>query len=718
MPSPFPRWMLLCSAVLIPTCLLAEPVRSFQAMRCDEAPVIDGKLDEEAWGRAPVIDGLTAVQPVPGEPLSERTELRILFDDKSLYLGLRCYDGNPAGISGRGRERDGTVLSGDYVSIFFDTFGDRRNGYAFAVSPDEGRWDALVSNHFTANTDWDGIWNVRCTTNAKGWIAEIAIPFKTLSYDYKLDTWGFNFSRNIARKGELGIWNAARPESRVYYAGNAGLLAGLKDLPRNLGFEVSPYVLGRYDNNERGSNSLTGDVGLDVRWRIGTGLNATLSLNTDFAETEVDQRKINFGRFPLFFPEKRKFFLEDSGIYRFADLNQGLVIPYYTRRIGLSSSGEPVPIIGAGKISGRAGVYELGATAAVIDENAGVDPKALFAGRLTRPLFGDSTAGIIATAGDPRSNGDNYVAGVDFRFQTIKWQDQQTLIANLFYLTSQTDPVDSKSFSGHAFGMGLSYPGDTISASFKAAEISGGFDPALGFIRRGDVRTASSFVSYLLRPEEPTWWQSYSVSLSNSIYTDLDNHLESFSNALYPLNLRFPSNDELSFGILDLMDQPDYDFYMPNDVLVPAGRYDMTNYDFSFTFSDKRPISGSIGTTWGDYYGGDYYSLYSSIWWLPVPLLACGVDYSYSNFNMPDGDISSHVVSLWLTLRFTPRMRWANLIQYDTISESVGLNSRFSWEYRDGRRFDLVFSQLYWDDSAGSQTELELIAKLGMQIRF
>ena len=403
------RWVLLiCSLILSPS-VLAEAVRSARAMRCEQPPVIDGRLNEEAWDRAPVIDGLTAVRPTTDRPLSERTEVRILFDDEALYVGFRCDDRNPAGISGRGRERDGSVLSGDYVSFFIDTFGDRRNGYAFAVSPDEGRWDALISNHFTANTNWDGIWAVKCTTDAKGWIAEIAIPLKTLSYDSKLEIWGFNFSRNIARKGEMGMWNAARPESQVYYAGNAGRITGLEGLPRNLGFELQPYALSRYNYESGNSKSLTGDVGLDVRWRVGTGLNATLSLNTDFAETEVDQRRINFGRFPLFYPEKRKFFLEDSGIYQFADLNQGLVIPYYTRRIGLSRTGEPVPILGAGKISGRAGVYELGVTAAMVDEHAGVDSKPLFAGRLTRPLFGDSTMGVIATAGDPRSNGDNYV---------------------------------------------------------------------------------------------------------------------------------------------------------------------------------------------------------------------------------------------------------------------------------------------------------------------
>ena len=345
--------------------------------------------------------------------MSESTEVRILYDQTTLYIGVRCSDRNPDGIIARGRERDGSVLVGDHVAFFFDTFHDRRNGYVFAVSPDEGRWDALVSNHFAANTDWDGIWDVRCRKDAGGWTAEIVIPFKTLAYEPKGEVWGFNFSRNIARKGESGRWTSPRPETKLHYAGNAGTLTGLQGLPVNLGVEVSPYVLARSRDESGKDASLGGDAGLDVRWRINPGLTATLSLNTDFADTEVDQRQINFTRFPLFFPEKRDFFLEDSGIYRFADLNQRLLIPYFTRRIGLSGTG------------------------------------------------------------------------------------------------------------------------DRIKIELQAAEISAGFDPALGFIRRSDVRYYASNSQYLIRPASPTWYQWFSFIYANQIYTDLDNDLQTRSHSFY-----------------------------------------------------------------------------------------------------------------------------------------------------------------------------------------
>ena len=692
---------------------------SLDAPLTDAAPKLDGVPDEAIWQRAASASGLIQVEPEPGKAMTEDTEVKILHDQKALYIAVRCRDRDPRGIRARGRERDGSVLSGDHVALFFDTFHDRRNGYVFAISPDEGRWDALVSNHFTANTDWDGLWDVRCQTNAEGWTAEIAIPFTTIAYDPAKSTWGFNFSRGIARKGESGRWTSPRPETKVHYAGNAGTLTGLEHLPQNLGIEFSPYALARYRDSKGGDSSVTGDVGMDLRWRINPGLTATLSANTDFAETEVDQRQINFTRFPLFFPEKRDFFLEDSGIYRFGDLNEELLIPYFTRRVGLSANGERVPILGAAKLSGRAGGYELGATTAYLDEAFGVESKPVFAGRLTREVFGQSTVGFIATAGDPRSNGDNSVLGFDFRYQTSEWLGDETLVANLFCLNSQTDPVLLPDFGGHAYGIGLSWPGDRINIAIQAAEISAGFDPALGFIRRNDVRYYSSDWRYLIRPAATTWYQWFGFIYANQIYEDLDNELQTRSHSFYPLVVRLASNDEISLGITDTLDRTEYPFTLPGGVSVPAGSYDMLTYEAKWKLAESRSLSGDFGTRGGGFYGGDWNSLFANLWWIPGSLAAYGLSYDYNSFDLPGGEIDSHLYSLWLVLRFTPRVRWSNLVQYDTISDTIGFNSRFSWEYQPGKTFNAVLSQLYWDGATGfERLDTELVAKLGLQLQF
>lgn len=651
--------------------------------------------------------------------MSEETEVRILHDDRAIYLGIHCFDREPSKITARGRERDGSVLSGDHVAFFFDTFLDQRNGYAFAVSPDEGRWDALVSNHFTANTDWDGIWDVKCRIVETGWTAEVMIPFKTLGYDPDGTIWGFNFSRGIARKGENGQWAFPRPENKVHYAGTAGELRGFGELPKNLGLEFSPYVLGRQRDTKGFGSSLSGDIGFDLRWRITPSMTATLSINTDFAETEVDQRQINFTRFPLFFPEKRRFFLEDSSIYRFADLNEDLLIPYFTRQVGLSANGQPVPILAAGKLAGRAGNYELGVTTAHLDGAFGVEEKTVFAARVNRRLNEHSSLGFIATHGDPQSNGDNSVVGFDYRFQTTRWLGDETLVANLFYLASETDPVGAPDFGGHAFGMGLTWPGDKFNVSIQAAEISEGFNPSMGFLRRSDIRYLGSNWRYLMRPAEPSWWQWFAFIYGNQFYTDLDNSLETRSHSFYPLLVRFANNDELSFGITDTLDRTDFAFTLPGGVVVPPGSYDMLTYELKYKLSEIRSFSGEAGFRWGDYYGGDWRSAFANLWWIPGSLTALGLSYDYNHFDLPGGTIDSHLVSLWLVLRFTPRLRWSNLVQYDTISDTIGLNSRLSWEYRPGQTFNAVLSQLYWDGPTGFQRlDSELIAKMGFNFRF
>ena len=711
------RVIAILLSLTLPLCGKVE--KSIATAPVATPPVLDGRLDDAIWQKAPVISDLTDYEPMPGVPTSERTELRIVYDPTAIYIAVRCYDKNPKGIQARGRERDGSVRIGDHVAIFFDTFHDKRNGYVFAVSPDEGRWDALVSNQFTVNTDWNGIWDVRCQTDALGWTAEIVIPFKTLSYDPKGETWGFNFSRSIGRKGETGRWASPQPESKIHFAADAGTLTGLHGLPVNLGLEVTPYVLGRYRKEKGSDTDLTADAGLDVRWRINPGLTATLSLNTDFAETEVDRRQINFSRFPLFFPEKRDFFLEDSGIYRFADLNENLLIPYFTRRIGLSESGEQVPILGAAKLAGRAGLYEVGMTSAYLDSTDGVESKPVFAGRVSREVFGDSTVGVIATMGDPRSNGDNAMAGFDFRYQTSKWLGDQTLVANVFYLDSQTDPVDAPDFNGHAYGVGLKWPGDRIAVDLQAAEISAGFDPALGFIRRKDIRFYSSKWRYLVRPENQTWYQWIAFIYANQIYTNLNNELQTRSHSFYPLVIHLAGNDEISFGVTDTFDRPGYDFTLPGDVTVPAGDYDMRSCELKWTMAERRAVSGDIGVRGGEYYGGDWRSAFADLSWIPCSLTAFGLGYEYNHFDLPGGIIDSHLMSLYMVLRFTPRVRWSNIVQYDTISDTIGFNSRFSWEYQPGKEFDAVLSQLYWDSSSGYQLlDTELIAKLSMQFRF
>ena len=315
--------------------------------------MVDGRLDDVVWQDAPLGGPLTQFLPNQGGPMSEPTEFRIVYDEDALYLGVWCYDSEPDRITARLMEREGPIWMDDYIIFVLDTFHDRRNGYVFFVNPNGAQRDGLISDNIQENHDWDGIWSVRTSRNREGWQLEAAIPFKTLSFSPDAATWGFNLERMIQRRAERGRWSGAHAQFRTGNVSEAGELTGLQGLKQGYGLELRPYVLGRSRRDEVDDRrtSSTVETGGDLRYRIAPNLAATLSTNTDFAETEVDARQLNFTRFPLFFPEKRSFFLDDGGIFNFGGLRSNELIPFFSRRIGLGPEGEVVPIRGAASLS-------------------------------------------------------------------------------------------------------------------------------------------------------------------------------------------------------------------------------------------------------------------------------------------------------------------------------------------------------------------------------
>ena len=308
-------WFMSQQGLLAATVDTSPPLRepagkpSIRAIQVETGPTIDGQLDESVWLQAPAAGPLWQYDPATSEAMSEKTLFRILYDKDYLYIGVWCYDSDPGAINARVMQRDNrSIYSDDYLYMALDTFHDQRNGYIFVVNPNGARYDQIVSNNIFLNSNWDGVWQAGASIDSEGWKAELAIPFKSLSFDPKETTWGFNISRSISRKVERGRWTGAKPNLHTYHVSQAGDIVGLRGLRQGLGIELSPYLLGRWRDQGNSSNA-SADFDTDARYRITPNLSATLSYNTDFAEAEVDQRQLNFTRFPLFFPERRAFFL-------------------------------------------------------------------------------------------------------------------------------------------------------------------------------------------------------------------------------------------------------------------------------------------------------------------------------------------------------------------------------------------------------------------------
>jgi hypothetical protein len=710
----------------IPDQLRTEPEGkpSLRAIRIETGPEIDGRLDETLWKDAPAAGPLWQYDPLPGIEMTERTEFRIVYDDQNLYIGVWCFDSEPDKINARVMQRDNSsIYSDDYLYMAIDTFHDQRNGYIFVVNPNGARYDQIVSNNIFLNSNWDGVWRAAGSIDKQGWKAEIAIPFKSLSFNPETDVWGFNISRSIARKVERGRWTGAKPHLHTFHVSQAGDILGLTGLKQGLGIELAPYALARMSRTE-GTN-ITGDFGTDARYRITPNLSATLSYNTDFAETEVDQRQLNFTRFPLFFPERRAFFLEDSGVFEYGGLpatgrSSGLgrpVIPFFTRRIGRDNNGDTVPLLIAGKMAGRVGKYNMGITDAVLEDHNGLGMQNVFAGRVARDIWEQSSVGIISTMGDPNSENDNFLIGPDFRYRTSNFLNGKTFEANVFALSSRTDGTTSD--SGFAYGTSLAYPNDLFRANAQFIEVSDAFDPALGFVQRKDVRGYYTFASWNPRPSSPPWLRQYHVAYTTEHYTDRANILETAEHRITPLWLEFNSGDELFLSFTREFDGPDEDFTILEDLTIPAGEYWWNQYRLGIDFASRRKVSGELNASYGDFYLGDRWRMGAEATYYPWKPLGLSLDYAYNHVSFPEGVADAHIGAGRALINFTTNLVWAHLVQYDSLSDSVGYNSRLIWEYRPGSKLFAVFNQNYLAENLTltlRQTEITL--KVGAIFRF
>ncbi|MBI4583853.1 MAG: carbohydrate binding family 9 domain-containing protein [Planctomycetes bacterium] len=687
------------------------------AVRILKGPTVDGRLDDEVWKQAPAAGPLIQVVPVEGAEPSERTEFRVLYDDQALYIGVWCFDREPEKVLSREMARDGKVYEDDYITIALDTFHDQRNCYLFTVNPNGAKLDFLITNNTEANEDWDGIWDAAGSIDGEGWKVEIEFPFKSFSFDPANEVWGLNVERFIPRSNERARWSRPSPKLWSYNAAEAGDLIGLRDLKQGIGLEIIPYALARYRNDRAGDrDTVNFDGGGDARYRILPNLTASLSYNMDFAETEVDERRINLTRFPLFFPEKRDFFLEDSGIFRFGGLGTEL-LPFFSRRIGLAAGGEAVPIVLAGKLAGRLNGYSVGVIDTLVDAHDGLGERNALVLRASKDLFDQSSAGIIATHGDPNSEADSFLGSADFRFRTSELLGNNVLEASAFVLGSATEGAAGD--DPFAFGGKVEMPNDLYWAKLQFYQVGEDFNAALGFVPRKGVRAYTSGLSYNPRPEGSEFIRQVFISYSNEHYTDLNGNLDTADHLFYPFYVNLHSGDEFFFNLDYHLDAPAEDFEISEGIVIPPGNYWWLNYKTGFKTASKRPADLAFDYTFGDFYEGrhDRYTLQGAA--RAGKYLAMRIGYTLERVWLPEGDFEVRLAWARLQASLSPRLQWFHLLQYDDLSNTLGYQSRVRWEFRPGANAFIVLNQSI-DRNHGSLRWLqsELAMKVEVSFRF
>jgi len=653
---------------------------------------LDGRLDEEAWESAGAITDLIQQSPRPGEPTPYRTEIRFLADDDTLYLGVVCHDPHPDRIVVHTMQRDGNMQGDDSLALVLDTFGDQRTGYFFRVNAAGTRQDGLISGPENLSLDWDGIWNARTERTADGWTAEIVIPAQTLRFTPGLAEWGLNVERLVPRDRTTVRWAAAVLDASLFDLRRAGQLLGVGDVRQGRGLSLSPYGLVRSDRDlEEDRGTVQGDAGLDITYNLTPDLTGVVTVNTDFAETEIDFRQVNLTRFALFFPEKRTFFLEGSNLFEFGiGLGQDF-IPFFSRRIGLYD-GAPVPVMGGVKLLGRSGKWGLGMLDVVTGKSTNTDQANLFVGRVTYDVDDHLTVGAIGTAGDPDGVHDNTLIGVDAVWRTSTFRGDKNLAFGGWAAGSAGDVPDGQRYG---WGVKLDYPNDLWDLFLIVKEFGDGLDPALGFLPRPGTRWYQGGGAYQPRPTGGTfgWARQLFLETYLTYVEDLEGRAESWRLFTAPFNAETESGEHLEANVAPQFERLDEPFEIAEGVFIPPGDYHFTRYRAEAQSSHHRPWRVGASVWFGDFYTGSLTQWESFIsYTTPAGHLQLRLDAENNFADLPEGDF---IQRLWLfttVYALTPDLVLSALAQYDSKTRNLGVNARFRWTIQPGNDLFVVWN--------------------------
>jgi hypothetical protein len=668
-------------------------VRRATATPTTEHIRIDGNPDEPAWQTATPIGALIQVVPKEGAEPTEKTEVRVLVDEEALYFGIICFDRNPSAIITTQLSRDGHLPVDDHFIVALDPFLDHRNGFWFDINAASARADGQISNNSqTPSTDWDGIWNARARITEQGWTAEMVIPFKTLRFKAGQSAWGFNVQREIKRYNEISRWSGARQDTWMSNLADAGLLDGIPNVRQGKGFEIRPYgLVRRYEDS-----GWKLDGGLDVSKNLAPNLNASLTLNTDFAQTEADTRQVNLTRFPLFYPEKRTFFLEGASVFDTAskDMAGYDLIPFFSRRIGLieRTDGQyEVPILVGTKVSGKVGDYNIGFLDVVTnrDDDLHLDRQNLVVGRVSRNFWQQSYVGAMFTQGNPSGEGQNTLVGVDARLATSRFRGNKNLSLNLYGF--RTDDEASHK-SDHAEGFMLSYPNDRWFGYIGFKQIGENFDPALGFVPRTGMRKATSMLLYRVRPEN-SFIRYLSFQVFPELITDMHNRVDNWSTRVTALEWELNSGDSGEINIIPAFERLPGPFEIFHGVVLPPGTYQTTRYQIMIRSAQKRPWVANLTLATGGFYNGTRKDFALDLTLKPSKHLLLGLGAQRNNVHLVQGDFFTQLFSIQATCNISPNISWSNLVQYDNESRILGIQSRFRWIIKPGNDLFLVLNR-------------------------
>jgi hypothetical protein len=675
-----------------------------RATRLAERIVLDGQLTEGVYTTTASFGDFIQQEPDEGRPATERSEVWIFFDNVNVYVAARFWKSNPADlIANEMRKDEMGIFRNDCIGVVLDTFHDRRSGYYFNTNALGAVRDALLVNeNQNANLDFNAVWDVRSHRFAEGWSTEMAIPFKSLRYPGQREqTWGLLVQRIDWKKNEMSYLTsipASYGGAGIWKVSSSATLVGIEAPERGGRLEVKPYTVSSLTTDRTAavpvSNDGAIDVGLDARYRLTRSLNVDVTYNTDFAQVEVDSQQLNLSRFTLFYPEKREFFLEMQNILSFGPTtgpggqraaNDPTPILFFSRQIGLAD-GQAIPVIGGGRLLGRAGGFTIGAfsmrTAAA---DGGRVPATTFSTvRVRRNVLRRSAVGMLATRRSPSGgrDGSNTVIGTDANLRF-----RQDIEFNGYVALSQTA---GKTHDTASYLAQFRYAGDRYGAEATRLGVGTGFDPQMGFVpRRGFVRNYG-FVRFSPRPAR--WPGIRKVGWEGSI-----DRINASSGTLETRDVKAvfrlvrAAGDEVNATVDDLRDRPQTAFTVAGATIAP-GDYRFRDLRVNYLLGPQRRIVGTMTAAHGGFYGGDRSDAgYTGRLSLTSRFMV-EPSLSVTRLRMPTGTFTAQLIGARTTVAMSPRMFATALLQYNSGARRIGANVRFRWEYRPGSDVFVVYS--------------------------
>lgn len=685
-------------------------------------PVLDGRLDDAAWRAAVPVSDLRQREPFEGAPATERTEVRVLFDDHTLYIGVHAFDREPDKIVARILERDrimqgsmdgsGPEFGGDdAVAILLDGFHDHRNAVVLATNANGAEFDALLTDEGREfNVDWRGIWKVAATRTADGWSAEFAIPFRSLRYRPTGDEWGVNVYRMIRRKNEEVLWRGwTRSGGGFARVSLAGHMHGLDSLPQpGKNIELRPYVLQGIDRErnettnrfeETGRHGLGGE--LKAQLRPGLVLDATV--NTDFAQVEADNVQVNLTRFSLFFPEKREFFLENAGIFEFGARGQYEPPPFlmfFSRQIGIAEDG-PVPVLGGGRVTGRMGGQTVGLLSMVADTAFDQPRTAFNVLRVKRDIGGNNYVGAMVT--DRRSSDAyNSVGGLDFS----AWPTQALNVQGFAAQTSTRGPGGD----GGAARLAMNMQTGRFGFAVQHVRIGKDADAQLGFVTRTDIQESGGNVRLTFRPRR-LGLRTVSLMSFSQYVARLDGVMQDWRASAFS-EVSFNSGTSIMAYHRFAGIRLDESFDLADSVLVPVGTYNAGVDGFFVNTNPARPVTLNMHGESQTIYDGHVGMISGGLATRLGTHVGLSLDGTRSWVNLPNGAFTADLLSSRVSVAITTKMFLNALVQYNALDRKVASNVRFQYIFRPGSDIYLVVNE-----ERGDVASLSTLQVRGMRLK-